>query len=149
MFLEKHPMIRFVRVKLIRSVAVIKGALTARKKQEAHTPAVNPWEADLMRLANERKNEVISVTTPKEHDEITQLVNDLAKAVKKEETALQQPADQKPKRAGDGTVHDLKSWWGDSLATWDPDVNGKNVHNDQRNKARQVKWFDKNPGFDK
>lgn len=140
-------MIRFVRVKLIRSVAVIKGALTAKKQQE-QGPAVNPWEADLARLANERKNEVLSVTTPKEHDEITQLVNDLAKAVKKDETTLQQPP-EKSRRAGDGTVHDLKSWWGDSLATWDPDLNGKNVHNDQRNKARQVKWFDKNPGFDK
>lgn len=140
-------MIRFVRAKLIRSVAVIKGALTAKKQQES-APAVNPWEADLARLANERKNDVVSVTTPKEHDEITQLVNDLAKAVKKDETALGQP-EQKPRRAGDGTVHDLKSWWGDSLATWDPDLNGKNVHNDQRNKARQVKWFDKNPGFDK
>lgn len=140
-------MIRFVRVKLIRSVAVIKGAFTAKPKQE-HVPAVNPWEADLARLANERKNEVLSVTTPKEHDEITQLVNDLAKAVKKDETALQ-PQEQKPRRAGDGTVHDLKSWWGDSLATWDPDIDGKNVQNDQRNKSRQVKWFDKSPGFDK
>lgn len=46
MFLEKHPMIRFVRVKLIRSVAVIKGAFTAKPKQES-VPAVNPWEADL------------------------------------------------------------------------------------------------------
>jgi hypothetical protein len=147
MFLEKHPMIRFVRVKLIRSVAVIKGAFTAKKQQE-HAPAVNPWEADLARLANERKNEIVSVTSAKEHDEITQLVNDLAKAVKKDETALQ-PQEPKPRRAGDGTVHDLKSWWGDSLATWDPDIDGKNVQNDQRNKARQVKWFDKSPGFDK
>lgn len=141
-------MIRFVRVKLIRSVAVIKGALTA-KKEQTQSAAVNPWEADLARLANERKNEVLSVTTAKEHDEITQLVNDLAKAVKKDETALNQQTEQKARRAGDGTVHDLKSWWGDSLATWDPDLNGKNVHNDQRNKARQAKWFDKNPGFDK
>lgn len=140
-------MIRFVRVKLIRSVAVIKGAFTAKPKQES-VPVVNPWEADLARLAQERKNEVLSVTTPKEHDEITQLVNDLAKAVKKEDTALQ-PQEPKPRRAGDGTVHDLKSWWGDSLATWDPDIDGKNVQNDQRNKSRQVKWFDKSPGFDK
>lgn len=140
-------MIRFVRVKLIRSVAVIKGAFTAKPKQES-VPVVNPWEADLARLAQERKNEVLSVTTPKEHDEITQLVNDLAKAVKKEDTALQ-PQETKPRRAGDGTVHDLKSWWGDSLATWDPDIDGKNVQNDQRNKSRQVKWFDKSPGFDK
>ncbi|HEY9731482.1 MAG TPA: hypothetical protein V6C89_06195 [Drouetiella sp.] len=140
-------MIRFVRAKLIRSVAVIKGALTA-KQEQPHAAAVNPWEADLARLANERKNEIVSVTTPKEHDEITQLVNDLARAVKKDETALQQPA-EKPRRAGDGTVHDLKSWWGDSLATWDPDLNGKNVQNDQRNKVRQAKWFDKNPGTDK
>ena len=147
MFLEKHPMIRFVRVKLIRSVAVIKGAFTAKKEQE-HSPTVNPWEADLARLANERKNEIVSVTTPKEHDEITALVQDLAKAVKKDETALQ-PAEPKPRRAGDGTVHDLKSWWGDALATWDPEIDGKNVHNDNRNKARQVKWFDKGPGFDK
>lgn len=143
-------MFRFVRVKLIRSIAVIKGAF-AESKKEQDGPVTNPWEADLQRLANERKSEVLSITTPKEHDEITQLVQDLAKAVKKDESAIHPPADEpKPRRAGDGTVHDLKSWWGDSLATWDPDTDGKNVNNaDTRNKARQVKWFDKAPGFDK
>jgi hypothetical protein len=148
MFLEKLPMFRFVRVKLIRSVALIKGAFTAPKVKDQGTP-VNPWEADLARLANERKNEVVSITTAKEHDEITQLVNDLAKAVKKDESAIH-PPEPKLRRAGDGTVTDLKSWWGDSLATWDPDTDGKNVTSaDTRNKARQVKWFDKGPGFDK
>ncbi len=140
-------MFRFVRVRLIRSIAVIKGAFTVQRKVTGPTP--NPWEADLARLAQERKADGPQVTTAQEHDEIAQLVNELSKAVKKDESALHPPA-AKPRRAGDGTVTDLKSWWGDSVATWDPDIDGKNVtSSDQRNKARQAKWFDKGPTFDK
>jgi hypothetical protein len=51
---------------------------------------------------------------------------------------------QKQRRTADGTVTDLKGWWGDAVATWNLETNGKNIDtSDQRHHTRSAKWFTK------
>ena len=93
----------------------------------------NPWQDNLARLANER-----SATELAEIDEISSFVKDLRAAA-----GAVDPDDvlAKKKRATDGTVTDIKSWWNLSVATYDT-VNGKNVDSsDQKRNGRPMnRW---------
>jgi len=136
-------MFSLVRTHLVTAVKSIKGLFTVSKKQ---TESANPWEADLARLAAERREqEIVVAESP---DEVTQFVNDLARAISKEAPVAEV---KKAKRRTDPTVTDLKAWWGESVATWDPDTDGTNVTSaDQRNRLRQATWLQKGPQtFDK
>jgi len=99
----------------------------------------NPWEYNLRRMASERSEPKI----PEELDEVANFVNDLKKAA----GAVEPPSAKletttKAKRVGDGTVTDVKSWWNESVATFDP-VDGKNVDSIDKkpNGGRANRWF--------
>jgi hypothetical protein len=135
-------MFSLVRTHLINAVKSFKGMFKDSKKT---SESINPWEADLARLAAERQDsEIIVAAAP---DDVTQFVNDLAKAISKET-----PVEiKKPRRRSDPTVTDLKAWWGESVATWDPDTDANSVQSDdQRNRLRPTTWLQKGPQqFDK
>jgi hypothetical protein len=137
-------MFSLVRTHLINAVKSIKRLFPVSKKQKE---TANPWEADLVRLAAERRDQEVVVEAPS--DEVTQFVNELAKAISKE--TPQVPELKKTKRRSDPTVTDLKAWWGESVATWDPDTDANNVTSaDQRNRLRPATWLQKGPSqFDK
>lgn len=133
-------MFSLVRIHIINAIKSVKSLFPAKKQPET----VNPWEADLARLAAERREN----EAPPVSDEVTQFVNDLAKAISKDTPAVQP---QKTRRRTDPTVTDLKAWWGESVATWDPETNAENVQSsDQRNRQRPSTWLQKGPStFDK
>jgi len=95
----------------------------------------NPWQDDLDKLVNDtlkRKD------TRLEHDQAVQSglpIDQLMQEEKKEESAEPAP----PKRVMDGTVTDVKVWWGDSLAPW-ADHKGKVRQENADSKAHR-RWF--------
>jgi len=93
----------------------------------------NPWQDNLQRLANERAASELQAL-----DEISSFVKDLRAAAQAPE-----PADlvAKKRRETDGTVTDIKSWWNQSVATYDP-INGKNLDSsDQKRTGRPInRW---------
>jgi len=115
----------------------------------------SPWKQNLRDLAKERLARIGAEPAPQ--DEIATFVNDLAHAAGdvdpknlkafKEATAASVNGDAdskngKSKRIMDGTVQDIKAWYGESVGTWDP-VNGTAVDSiEQRRKTRSENhWF--------
>lgn len=48
----------------------------------------------------------------------------------------------KKNRVGDATTPDMKAWWGQSVATWDP-IDEKNLDSvEQTRRPRSTRWFD-------
>ena len=92
----------------------------------------NPWQASLTRLANERSAEELEKL-----DEISSFVKDLRAAATGSAVILN-PDEilAKKKRTPSPTVTGIKSWWAESVATYDP-IDGKNVaSNDQKRNGR-------------
>jgi hypothetical protein len=49
---------------------------------------------------------------------------------------------RKPKRASDATAKDLKAWWSESIATWDPDISKSANSSGQRTRNKGSEhWF--------
>ena len=96
----------------------------------------NPWQGNLRRLASERTEPKL----PEELDEVASFVNELKKAAGVVEPPAKELA--KAKRVGDGTVTDFKSWWNESVATFDP-LDSKNVDSiDKKPNGRPAnRWF--------
>ena len=105
-----------------------------REEQPIELPeGRNPWQDNLTRLANER-----SVVELQEMDEISAFVKDLRAAATGSSAVTAEPEEPlaKKKRTPEPTVNDIKSWWQDSVATYDP-IDGKNVaSNDQKRNGR-------------
>lgn len=114
-----------------------------------------PWKQNLRDLAKERLARIGAEPAPP-LDEIGSFVNDLAHAagdvdpknLKVTKTAIpamtvdEEAKSGKSKRIMDGTVQDIKAWYGESVGTWDP-VNGTTVDSiEQRRKNRPANhWF--------
>ena len=60
-------------------------------------------------------------------------------ALRKQQEILQKGG-QRSARINDKTVTDAKAWWGQAVATWDPE-DSKNVTMEDRRIPRQHKWF--------
>ena len=93
----------------------------------------NPWQDELDRLVANRFQ-------PK--DNFSEPINAQLSNLNQMAQEVQQKASHKAKRSGDGTVTDLKAWWGESVATWDPDLADTVDTIEQKQKARTLKrWF--------
>lgn len=75
-----------------------------------------------------------------------------AAQLNQEAAAKQEGAEQDPdrivvrtikkNRVGDATTPDMKAWWGQSVATWDP-IDEKNLDSvEQTRRPRSTRWFD-------
>lgn len=104
--------------------------------EQIHVAArvANPWQEELDRLVANRfqPKENFSEPINEQLSNLTQIAQD----------AQQKAAQKKAKRSGDGTVTDLKAWWGESVATWDPELAGTVDTSEQKSKMRSLKrWF--------
>ncbi|PWT96459.1 MAG: hypothetical protein C5B53_09635 [Candidatus Melainabacteria bacterium] len=101
--------------------------------EQVHVAAriANPWQDELDRLVANRFQ-------PKEFSEpINEQLSNLTQMAQE----VQQKVARKAKRSGDGTVTDLKAWWGESVATWDPEIGSADTM-EQKSKTRTLKrWF--------
>jgi hypothetical protein len=103
--------------------------------EQVHVAArvANPWQDQLDQLVANRFQPKESFSEP-----INEQLTNLAQMAQAE----QQKAARKAKRSGDGTVTDLKAWWGESVATWDPEIAGSVDTIEQKRKAQTLKrWF--------
>jgi hypothetical protein len=95
----------------------------------------NPWQDDLEKLVTDTlKRKDVRL----EHDQVVQTglpIDQLMEEEKKETTAEPAPI----KRTMDGTVTDVKVWWGDALAPW-TDHKGKGRLENADSKAHK-RWF--------
>ena len=118
---------------------------------EPEAPAAgNPWTHDLQRLECYSETEE-SPSEPVRSDSCEnqiQLLMEQARLEKAKETLKRQQENlgrkslepRKP-RTTDATIVDAKAWWGQSVATWNPE-DSKNIgpQGEQRH-PRQHKWF--------
>lgn len=109
-----------------------------------------PWQVELENLAERYSRdpmgsttyEVVgdSLETEEEADALRQLCKDVKEDIEINDRIVVRKVD---KRKTDETSVDMKAWWGQAVATWDP-VNAKNVDSiDQQRRPRKSKWFDK------
>jgi hypothetical protein len=116
----------------------------APKKQQVETPEVNPWRENLDRLAQEHGDQP-SCSNPSTVEEQFQVLIEQAKMEKTKEALrkqqeLLQNGGRRAARPNDKTVTDAKAWWGQAVATWDPE-DSKNVTLEDRRHPKQHKWF--------
>ena len=146
-------MLSALRLRLIKLVSKFNKQAT----EPVEDPSVDgsPWKQNLRDLAKERLARIGAEPVPP-MDEIASFVNDLAHAagdvdpknLKATKTAIpainadDEATSGKSKRIMDGTVQDIKAWYGESVGTWDP-VTGAAIDSmDQRRKARAGNhWF--------
>jgi hypothetical protein len=102
------------------------------------TVSRNPWQGNLERMAEERR---LREADPEQGGEISHFVNNLVKAVDTSDSPNSAEYTGKVKRQGDRTVHDLKSWWKDSVGTFD-EKQSEGVYVDVPEEKRMMKrWF--------
>lgn len=106
----------------------------------------NPWQIDLHRLARERglEGELLSndETVNTQLQELKEGVKAASTKDAKEQESQEVDESGKPKRKTSETATDMKAWWGQAVATWDP-ADGKNVDSVEK-KIRGPqghKWF--------
>ena len=120
-------------------------------------PRVNPWTQDLERLACYTKTEPVDTGRSDSGEVKIQLLMEQARLVKAKEvlkqqqqqqnakisdpTELQKPNEKRKTRTTDATIVDGKAWWGQAVATWDPE-DAKNLGpQGEIRHPRQHKWF--------
>jgi hypothetical protein len=147
-------MLSAIRLRLTKLVSIFN---KQAQPEPVEDPLVDgsPWKQNLRDLAKERLARIGAEPVPM--NEIATFVNDLAhaagdvdpknlKASKEADTASvggdSDGKNGKSKRIMDGTVQDIKAWYGESVGTWDP-VNGNAVDSiEQRRKTRSENhWF--------
>ncbi|HMO19755.1 MAG TPA: hypothetical protein PKD05_07845 [Candidatus Melainabacteria bacterium] len=112
----------------------------------------HPWQQDLDHLAEKLGHEKVQVSQNQETRiaESTVVEQDFQKLfnqVKQDMEQQKQSGSKKPvvtrkRREADITAVDLQSWWGQSVATWDP-IDSKNVDSvSQQPRRQRTKWFD-------
>jgi len=107
---------------------------TAPPEETVHTAqrVANPWQEQLDELVANRFQPKDNFSEP-----VNEQLSNLTQMAQEE----QQKVARKSKRSGDGTVTDLKAWWGESVATWDPEL-ANTVDTEQRHRTRGLKrWF--------
>ena len=116
-------------------------------KAEDNNP-VNPWQANLEHLAKQRgdeeeKERLLSTITNQFRTLLEQTKMEKIKAgLEEQKRNLSQGQGKRLPRQQDATVTDAKAWWGQSVATWDPE-DGKNVGSQlEYRHPKKAKWFD-------
>jgi len=114
----------------------------------------NPWTQDLDRLACYSREEAPDSGRTATGEMKIQLLMEQARLEKAKEALKQQqhrlqleepepgkPGAKRRPRTTDATITDAKAWWGQSVATWDPeDAKNLGPQGEQRH-PRQHKWF--------
>jgi hypothetical protein len=129
----------------LKPVAFIKNLLGKEKpRKKVTTEAV--WQLDLENLSS-RYGDAMQPTTyevvgdgvlQESKDQLKELLDE----VKGELDEMDRIVVRKERKQVTTTSVDLKAWWGQSVATWDP-IDGKNVDSiDQQRRPRKAKWFD-------
>lgn len=139
------------------------GGKSSSDNDQTQTLEGNPWQTDLYRLARERglegellsKDETVnsqlqelidSVSKDSKVTKDTKVTKDVkdTKDTKDEPTDHDDDADtsDRPKRKNSETATDMKAWWGQAVATWDP-ADGKNVDSVEKKirGPQSHKWF--------
>lgn len=114
----------------------------------------HPWQQDLDHLAKKLGEEEVKVVRADRNEtkmaestvvekDFQNLFSEVKDELQQKQSGSKAPVVVKKKREADITAVDLKSWWGQSVATWDPGIDGKNVDSDAQQPRRQrTKWFD-------
>ena len=98
-----------------------------------HDVLQHPWQNDLDHLANRLGEEPCKISEKPTDEQMKKLCDD-AKAVGKSTKEMASPSK---------TAVDLKAWWGNSVATWDPNTDAQNLDSiHQQRRPRKTKWFD-------
>jgi hypothetical protein len=105
----------------------------------------NPWQQNLARLAVERGQDLpAGKNSADKNEEQFNILIEQAQLEKAKEALVRQKEmlqnGGRRKRANDATVTDAKAWWGESLATWDPN-DAKNISNYEQKFPQKSKWF--------
>ncbi|MGD9680280.1 MAG: hypothetical protein AB7W16_03775 [Candidatus Obscuribacterales bacterium] len=140
---------------MIRSILDALRSLKFLKKDEPAAEQIEPhghhWQGNLDQLATRMGESPVQMRSTTEiafqrneeakevEDNFKKLFDEFKNDSKPKEDPLR--ASRKP-RSTDDTAVDLKAWWGQSVATWDP-IDSKNVHSPRDQKLRRrTKWFE-------
>lgn len=78
-------------------------------------------------------------------EQLRQLCNEVREVIEEESDRV---VVRRQRSQHDTTSVDLKAWWGQAVATWDP-IDGKNIDSiEQGRRPRKAKWFDHQPNSD-
>lgn len=141
------------------------GGKSSSDNDQTQTLESNPWQTDLYRLARERglegellsKDETVNTQLQELKDSVskdTKVSKDKdakdtkdtknTKNTTKDEPDNDEDAEtsDKPRRKTSETATDMKAWWGQAVATWDP-ADGKNVDSVEKKirGPQSNKWF--------
>ncbi len=106
------------------------------------------WQSDLESLAQRygtaaQPRTTYEVVNPNEAVQLRQLCEQAKDVGENSDDNTDRLVVKKVRRTTDTTAVDLKAWWGQAVATWDP-IDGKNLDSiEQVRRPRQSKWFDK------
>jgi len=130
-------------------------SLDSANSEYLNQPRVNPWTQDLERLACYTKTEPAETGRSDSGEVKIQLLMEQARLEKAKEVLKQQqlnakmgetaelkkPTKKRKTRTTDATIVDGKAWWGQAVATWDPE-DAKNLGpQGEIRHPRQHKWF--------
>jgi hypothetical protein len=152
-------------IKRVRELffGLVPGKFACFKDQESRSTqgstesaaTVNPWTQDLERLACYTKEESTEPTKNNSGETKIQILMEQARLEKAKEVLKQQlqnaktteidfdkqPGGKRKTRTTDATIVDGKAWWGQAVATWDPE-DAKNLGpQGEIRHPRQHKWF--------
>jgi hypothetical protein len=112
----------------------------------------SPWVRGLDELAERYGEDPVSsensfIYTTDEgvraEEQFKQLCNEIKEDLEEPDRVIV----RKERKQNATTSVDLKAWWGGAVATWDPDIDSKNLDSiEQQRRQPKAKWFDKHPG---
>ncbi len=115
------------------------------RKSEKKVSIDSPWQGDLEHLAsryNEHPMKPTTYTSKTDDAAEAEMLKKLRDEVQENLPESDRIVVRKDRRRQDTTSVDMKAWWGQAVATWDP-INAKNVDSiDQQRRPRRAKWFD-------
>lgn len=108
----------------------------------------SPWLEGLDSLAERYGEDPMRPTTYKTaasteaEEQLRQLCNEVQEGLEENDRVMV----RRDRRQNATTAVDLKAWWGGAVATWDPNIDSKNLDSiEQQRRPRRAKWFDQ-PG---
>lgn len=127
------------------------GGILGRKQESTRKTIESPWLEGLDSLASRYTENPMQPTSYEIKDEaaleaeeqLRQLCTDVQAGLGDEKDRV---VVRKERKQTSTTSVDLKAWWGQSVATWDPTIDGKNLDSiEQQQRRRKAKWFDQTP----
>ena len=113
----------------------------------------HPWKGDLDHLASKfgeaddnltPRFDASPVNDAQLEDEFDRLCEEIKKSYGTEESArkIEQLKERRRQTRQASTAVDIKAWWGQSVATWDP-IDGKNIDSIEKlRRPKRSKWFE-------